>query len=199
MFSTLLALLLGLVSYGKIKSDESSMVSKYLGDVQSGTMSAEDFLAKIAQTGYKLTPEQEGYISSMLSNQRTNEARDYETSMANTDFLRAASQLGALGMSPYNVVQTGASATPNVSAASTPMLNNANQRYNRATSVANGLIGMAGRMASSGIYGSALASVRGSASKAASMVAHSAPSVLNTHYDMSDSEVDSLLKEFEGR
>lgn len=166
--------------------------------LRNGTISAEEALGLIAQGDIKLSPEQESYISSMLSNQRTNEARDYETEMANTDFLRAASQLGALGMSPYNVLQSGASATPNVSAASSPMLNNANQRYNRATSIANSLISMAGRMASSGIYGNAIASVKNSASKAASMAAHSAPAMLNTQesFNMSDNEIDELLESF---
>lgn len=177
------------------QQDTTDLIEK----LRSGQMTAEDALGYIAANGLHLTPEQESYLSSLLANQRTNEARDYETQMANTDFLRAAAQLGALGMSPYNVSQTGASATPNVAAASSPMLNNANQRYNRATSIANSLIGMAGRMASSGIYGNAIASVKASASKAASMAAHSAPSMLHTYEEppqMSDKEIDELLDSF---
>lgn len=159
-----------------------------------GDMSAEQYMGAMAKLGLKMTPEQESYLESMLANQRTNEARDYETNMANTDLLRAASQLSALGLSPSGVLQTGGSATPNVSAAATPRLNNANQRLNRQTSIANSLIGMAGRMAASGIYGGAISSVKASASKAASMAAHSAPLALDI--DMSPKAVQDRIDFF---
>lgn len=168
-------------------------VETLFNQLSRGDKSAEEVMASIAQNGYKLSPEQESYLSSMLSNQRTNEARDYETEMANTDFTRAAAQLGALGMSPYNVAQTGASATPNVSAASTPMLNNANQRLGRLTSVANSMISMASRMASAGIYGNALQAVQLSAQKAAALSAHSARLV--TTYDKNDNRTGRSISE----
>lgn len=133
-------------------------------------------------------------LQQILSRYNTQSARDYETNMANTDLLRAASQLSALGLSPSGVLQTGGSATPNVSAAATPILNNANQRLNRQTSIANSLIGMAGRMAASGIYGGAISSVKASASKAASMAAHSAPLALDI--DMSPQAVQDRINFF---
>lgn len=150
-----------------------------LNDLRSGKTSAEAVLGRVASGGLRLSPEQESYLSSMLSNQRTNEARDYETMMANTDLLRAASQLGSLGLSPYNVLQTGGSAVPDVSAAATPVLNNANQRYDRLSHLANSLIGMAGRMASAGIYGGSLAAVRKAAASAAALTSHSAREIRN--------------------
>lgn len=160
---------------GKYISQQSrdSAISK----LYNGEISAEDFLGQTAKNGWTLSPEQETYLQSLLSNQRTNEARDYETMMANSDLLRAGEQLNALGLSPANVLQTGGSAVPNVSAASTPAIQNANQRYDRMSSLANSLIGMAGRMASSGIYGKSLAGVREAAARQAAMAAHSATEI----------------------
>lgn len=166
----------GVSSYSNSQGSENLM-----NQLSSGKISAEQAMAEIAKNGYRLSPEQESYLSSMLSNQRTNEARSYETEMANTDLLRAAEQLGALGLSPSNVYQTGGSATPNVAAASTPMLNNANQRYDRYSQLANSLIGMAGRMASAGIYGGALKQVRDTAAKTAALATHSARTI--RHYN----------------
>lgn len=142
--------------------------------LNNGTVTPLDFYGAIVGLGGRLSPEMEKYLDNLISGQRTSEARDYETNMANTDLLRAAQQLGSLGLSPSNVLSTGGSATPNVAAASTPQINLANQRLDRQKSLANSLIGMAGRMASSGIYGSALMSVKKTAAKTAAMASHSA-------------------------
>lgn len=150
---------------------ENNLVNK----VQDGSLTAEQAQGIASGNSmYNLSPEQETYLNNMLANQRTNEARDYETQMANTDLLRAASQLGALGLSPSNVLSTGGSATPNVAAARVMDSDNANQRLQRATSIANSMIGLSSRLAGSGIYGSALKSVRAAGAKAASFSAHSA-------------------------
>lgn len=187
---------IGLSNFGKLNQANQKQANDILSGVQSGQTSAEEALGQIATGNGKLSPEQESYLSSMLSNQRTEEARAYETNMANTDLLRAAAQLQQLGLGSTNVLQTGGSATPNVAAASTPMMNNANQRLARQTSIANQMIGMAGRMASAGIYGGSLAAVKSSAKKVASYAAHSAvPAVksFDTGPELTEEQIDDLL------
>lgn len=190
---------IGFANIGKIEQSNTKQANDILSGVKSGETSAEDALAQIATSNGKLSPEQESYLSSMLSNQRTNEARDYETMMANTDLLRAANQLQQLGLGGSNVLQTGGSSTPNVSAASTPMMNNANQRLARQASVANQMIGMANRMASAGIYGGSLAAVKSSARKVAGYAAHSAVPAAKSHNDieeLSEAQIDELFNYF---
>lgn len=190
---------IGLSNIGKIEQSNQKQANDILSGVQSGQTSAEDALAQIATGNGKLSPEQESYLSSMLSNQRTEEARNYETNMANTDLLRAAAQLQQLGLGASNVLQTGGSFTPNVAAASTPMMNNANQRLARQTSIANQMIGMAGRMASAGIYGGSLHAVKSSASKVASYAAHSAVPAVKSYDsgpDLTEEQIDELFNYF---
>ena len=192
---------IGFANIGKIEQSNTKQANDILSGVKSGETSAEDALAKIATSNGKLSPEQESYLSSMLSNQRTNEARDYETMMANTDLLRAANQLQQLGLGSNNVLQTGGSFTPQVSAASTPMLNNANQRLARQASIANQMIGMANRMASAGIYGGSLAAVKSSARKVAGYAAHSAVpaakvSKNSSEPELTEAQIDELFNYF---
>lgn len=148
--------------------------SSIIQGVKDGSLSPADAYAQVAQYGLKLSAEAESFLSQALANQRTEEARHYETEMANTDLLRAASQLEQLGLGGSNVLQSGGSATPNVSAANVPQLNNANQRFDRQISMANALLGTASKLASAGIYGGALASVRAASGKMASFASHSA-------------------------
>lgn len=192
---------IGFANIGKIEQSNTKQANDILSGVKSGQTSAEDALAQIATSNGKLSPEQESYLSSMLSNQRTNEARDYETMMANSDLLRAANQLQQLGLGSNNVLQTGGSFTPQVSAASTPMLNNANQRLARQATIANQMIGMANRMASAGIYGGSLAAVKSSARKVAGYAAHSAVpaakvSTHSTEPELTEAQIDELFNYF---
>lgn len=192
---------IGFANIGKIEQSNNKQANDILSGVKSGDTSAEQALAQIATSNGKLSPEQESYLSSMLSNQRTNEARDYETLMANTDLLRAANQLQQLGLGSNNVLQTGGSFTPQVSAASTPMLNNANQRLARQASIANQMIGMANRMASAGIYGGSLAAVKSSARKVAGYAAHSAVpaakvSNKSNEPELTEAQIDELFNYF---
>lgn len=194
---------IGFANIGKIEQSNTKQANDILSGVKSGETSAEDALAQIATSNGKLSPEQESYLSSMLSNQRTNEARDYETMMANTDLLRAATQLQQLGLGSSNVLQTGGSFTPQVSAASTPMINNANQRLARQASIANQMIGMANRMASAGIYGGSLAAVKSSARKVAGYAAHSAvPAAkvsnrsIEPEPELTEAQIDELFNYF---
>lgn len=149
-------------------------IASVISGVADGSLSPAEAYGQVAKYGLELSPEQESYLSQALNNQRTEEARHYETEMANTDLLRAASQLQQLGLSGSNVLQSGGSATPNVSAANVPQLNNANQRFDRQISMANALLGTASKLASAGIYGGALASVRAASGKMASFASHSA-------------------------
>lgn len=161
--------------------DKSSESRDLVNKIENGSLSASDALAQIAAAGYETSPEVDSSLSDLLSAQRTEEARQYETQMANTDILRAASQLGALGLGPSNVLQTGGSATPNVAAAATPKLNNANQRFDRNVQMTNALLGVGSRLASAGIYGSTLHAVNAASRKLAAAAAHSGQVV--RHFD----------------
>lgn len=154
-------------------------ISKYFDQMTSGKITPVEFMQILGYDFGSMSSTQEKIFNNLLSQFNTQQARDYETGMANTDLLRAASQLSELGLSPSNVYQTGGSATPNVSAANADMSNLAERakarQFERETQIANSLISMAGRMASSGIYGSALQAVKGSASRVAALSAHSVP------------------------
>lgn len=157
----------------KVKEDKYRDAKDATSAVSSGTISADEALGRIAAGGYDTTPEMDSYLQEALANQRTEEARQYETQMANTDLLRSAEQLSALGLSPSNVLSTGGSPTPNVAAASVPAINNANQRFDRNIKMTNALLGVGARLASAGIYGSTLQQVNAASQKMAAAAAHS--------------------------
>lgn len=194
----LLTLILGLSAYTANKQAGVSVDNALMDKVQKGELTADEAMKQAAAQGGFTSPEVEKWLNNALANQRTEEARAYETNMANTDILRAAEQLGSLGLSPNNVLSTGGSFTPQVAAANNSMTNNASIRFEQNARIASSLIGMASRMASAGIYGSSLGQVKTSAAKVASAAAHSATSAkpfeLDPNYDY-----EALLKEFEGR
>lgn len=143
-------------------------------------------LGEISSQGTELSAEKEKYLDNLISNQRTIEARDYDTQMRDTSLLSAGSQLEQLGLSTSNVIQTGGVASNGVLAAGTSKhsaaqmhqqerINNFNQKLNLAKS----LVSTAGSMASSGIYGAAIGAVKHSASALAASAAHSGLDVLN--------------------
>lgn len=185
----LLSLILGLSAYTANKQAGVSIDNSFMDKVQKGELTADEAMKQIAAQGGFTSPEVEKWFNNALANQRTEEARAYETNMANTDILRAAEQLGSLGLSPNNVLSTGGSFTPQVQAANSSMANNAGARFEQASHIASSLIGMASRMASAGIYGTSLSQVKNSAAKVASAAAHSATEV--RHYDANGNRTGS--------
>lgn len=106
---------------------------------------------------YELSPDQEKALNNQLSRYNSQ-----------NNLMWNAEQLQQLGLSSAGVLQTGGVNT------AVDMSNQSNNRLLRRQEMANSLINMAGRMASSAIHGGALAAVKGAASSAASMVANSA-------------------------
>lgn len=198
LLGLIIAIILGAKAMAARDQANSSLDKSYMDKVSSGEMSAYEAMKQIAASGGFSSPDTEKWFNNALANQRTEEARAYETNMANTDLLRAAEQLGALGLSSSNVVQTGASFTPQVAAANSSIANSASERFERNSRIASSLISMAGRMASTGIYGASLNAVKNSASRLASITAHSATVASRPlrSNDLSQEEYEETLKYF---
>ena len=145
------------------------------------------FLGVVGQNSGNMNAETEKWLDNMIANQRTEEARDYDTEMRDTSLVSAADQLKSLGLSVSNVTTTGGAVNNGVSAANQSMhsiaalkqqqrINNFNQKMN----IARSLISTAGSMASSGIYGAALGAVKHAGSQAASALSHSGLNALKS-------------------
>lgn len=161
-------------AYNQWKQDQQA-----LQDIQSGKNPTE---IQAGYVGSGLTPSQDmtDLLGNAQSNYNTQQAQDYSTWQMNNQFLSAGSQLSALGLSPSSVVQTGGAVGNAVGAANAFKGNAASlkhqatiNRYNQQMGLAKSLIGAAGSMASSGIYGAALGAVKHSAQAVASTAAHS--------------------------
>lgn len=149
--------------------------------VQSGEMSGNDAYGSMAQFGGAASDELSKYLDNQISNEKTLQEQDYQTTMRDTSLLSSGSQLTQLGLSPSSVVQVGGASSGVGSAITSQNMHSANgdvrqiamNRYNQRMSLARSLIGAAGQMASSGIYGSALGAIKNSAQRVAASAANS--------------------------
>lgn len=147
---------------------------------QSGEGSANDIYAAVGTPGISMQPETEKFIDNLISRENTESAQNYQTEMRDTSLLSAGDQLSKLGLSTSNVIQTGAAGLGNVAAAGNSHHSVASLRqqerinqFNQRMSLAKSLIGTAGSMASSGIYGHALGAIKHSAQAVAASAANS--------------------------
>lgn len=152
---------------------------------------------ELATGHYKMTGDQEKFLDNLLSMQNTNSARAWEQQMRDSALLSTASQLAQLGLSPGNAVSVGGMSHNGVAAADNVKTNIAMQRYQQQMQMARSMISMAGSMASSGIYGAALGTVKNTAAKIASSTAHSANLVRSPSIpkDISDKDWQDLISQ----
>lgn len=129
-----------------------------------------------------LTPDasSEAGINNSISQYNTQQAQDYATWQMFNNINANVEQLRANGLSASSVIQTGGASGNAVAAADTMKGNAASlgqqkkiNDYNNKIGLAKSLIGAAGQMASSGIYGAAIGAIRHSAQAAASSAANS--------------------------
>lgn len=168
-------------------------------DVQNGKITALEafnILSRYFPASLALNPNLMKMLNELISREDTANAQDYESYLMQNGLLWNASQLQQLGLSNSGVLSTGAS-IPNVAAADTDFSNPAERNVEMLSHLANNFISMSGRMASAGIYGSALKAVRSTAGKFAAQSAHSA--VVPRPYKSSSSRMswDQLLDDME--
>lgn len=148
---------------------------------QKGKSSAQDLFGSIGEMGGQLSPETEKWLDNEIARENTEQQQNYELSARDTSLLSSGNQLQQLGLSPSSVIQVGGvSAGVQGSTADTAMRSNSAlhqqekiNRYNNQMGLAKSLIGAAGQMASSGIYGAALGAVKNAGSRIAGAAAHS--------------------------
>lgn len=157
-------------------------------DAHSGENAGSDVSGQVSQMGGTLTPESEKYLQDLTSQENTSNAQEYERTMRDTSLLSSAAQLGQLGLSSSNVVQVGGATSNGVGAATTSRLSSSSLRqqksletYQARLGLAKQVIGMAGQMASSGIYGHAIGAARHAGAVLAAATAHSGLNVLRSH------------------
>lgn len=158
---------------------------------ERGEIDAQGLLQGYAQnsSGFvHMNPETEKWLDNEIARENTYQQQNYEISARDTSLLSSGEQLKQLGLSPSSVIQVGgASAGVQGSTADTSMRSNSALRqqakindYNQKMGLAKSLIGAAGQMASSGIYGAAIGAVKNSASKIAGAAAHSGLEALSS-------------------
>lgn len=155
-------------------------VQKAALDMQNGEGSANDVLGALSDANVQYGPETEKYLDNLISRENTEAAQNYQTEMRDTSLLSAADQLSSLGLSTSNIIQTGGASLGNVASAASSHHSVASLRqqerinkFNQQMGLAKSLIGAAGSMASSGIYGHALGAIKNSAQKVAASAANS--------------------------
>lgn len=162
--------------------DEQSLIDKaqQTGDWNQAYMDA-------SSSGVEISPDLEKSIDNQIARENTSNAQNFEEFMRNTSVTSTADQLSGLGLSISNVVPMGAASSNGVAAPVTSMHSAAATRqqarlnaFNNKMSLARSLIGAAGSMASSGIYGAALGAIRHSAAKVAAATAHSGLKALDS-------------------
>ena len=159
------------------------------------------FQQEAADKGWDLTPEQTEAMNNQISNQRTEEARTYETGMRDTSLISAADQLSQLGLSTSNVITTGGVGSNAVQAANVSNRNISGQmalaKYNQKMNMARSMIGMVGSMAAAGIHGAALGAAKNASSVLATASAHSGLKALKS-YSIAQAKKDFNLSDSGG-
>lgn len=147
------------------------------GANQSGDYS--QLYKDLTQSGTTIDPNLEKYIDNSMARQNTEEARNFEEYMRDTNITSSASQYAAAGLSPSSVIH-GISAGNSVAAADNAFGSRAvdrqqlsMQKYQTNMGIARGILSMVSQMASSGIYGSAIGSAKMAAGKITAAAAHS--------------------------
>lgn len=175
------------VSSGSFGSSLYSIYNQYLQRQEGLQQAAEtgdwsQYQQDAAQNGWDMSAQDTEYLNNMIANQRTEEARSYDTQMRDTSLLSAGQQLSQLGLSTSNVIQTGGAASSGVSTAQVSNRNHSGTmalaKYNQKMQMAKTMIGMAGSMAAAGIHGAALGRVKAASSVLASSGAHSGTKAL---------------------
>lgn len=121
-----------------------------------------------------MNTSQEKYLNNLYSQFSAEQAYDFQREQQQTAATDLANQYESLGLSPSNIVSAGSNIAGAAPTASFSKQNIAAEALNREYGLAKGLISMAGSMAASGIYGSAINKVKSTAAKAAMQTAHSA-------------------------
>lgn len=179
--------------------------NKALSDIQGGA-NPNDVLADYIKSGQTPSQNMSDYIANAQAGYNTQQAQNYETNMRDTSIISTGNQLSAIGLSPSSVIQTGAVSSNGVAAADTVKGSAASQRhqavinrFNNQMGLAKSLIGAAGSMASSGIYGAALGAVKHSAQAVAATAAHSGLKAISAtkSSSMTKAQQDSVWKWFE--
>lgn len=153
----------------------------------NGGSSAQDLLGMYGQLGGTMSPETEKWLDNEIAKQNAEQQQNYELAARDTSLLSSGKQLEQLGLSSSGVLSTGgAAAGLSASTASTNMHSAASlrqqekiNRFNQQMGLAKSLIGAAGQMASSGVYGAAIGAVKHSAQSLAGAAAHSAEGALS--------------------
>lgn len=149
----------------------------YLQQYQHGDIDAIDFQGVLANNGIQTTPEQTQWINNEISQQVTNEARDYNTQMRDSSLTSSASQLSSLGLNPASVLQTGGSGIGSSPVSDTSKANPAQEKamadFQNKAALTRTLIGLVGGLGSAGILGGTRFLARRAASVAASSAANS--------------------------
>ena len=154
-----------------------------------------------ADKNWDLSPQQTEALNNQISNQRTEEARTYETGMRDTSLISAADQLSKLGLSTSNVITTGGAGSNAVQAANVSNRNISGQmalaKYNQKMNMARSMIGMVGSMAAAGIHGGAMAAAKNASSVLATASAHSGLKALKS-YTIAQAKKDFNLSDAGG-
>lgn len=157
---------------------------KNANDILSNASQSGDYVGaqgQLSNIGYELTPDTEKWLDNMIGQQNAQADRNYQTEMRDSSLLSSANQLSQLGLSPSNVIQVGGSASGVSSSPASQSFHSVaslkQQRrmndFNQKMGLAKSMISAASSMASSGIYGSAIASVKNAGARLASATAHS--------------------------
>lgn len=145
----------------------------------------------LSGNGFNVTPEQEKWLDNMVSSQNTDEARDWEQFMRDTETISQGNQLKTLGLSSSGVLDIGGASHSGVAPADNVKTNLAQNRYNQRLALAKQLLSMTSSMASAGIYGHALGAAKKASGIVTSAASHSAYQVLDRTSHI-PSKVDSM-------
>lgn len=160
-----------------LKDGNAGVYNQYVDKYKNGDITAIDLQGALANSGVQISPEQSQWINNEISQQVTNEARDYNTEMRDSSLTSSAGQLASLGLNPASVLQTGGSGIGSSPVSDTskgnPALEKSLADFNQKAALTRTLVGLIGGLGSAGILGSTRLLARKAASVAAASAANS--------------------------
>lgn len=149
--------------------------------VQSGQMTGNDAYGQMSQFGGHFDDQSSKFLDNLIGQENVKQDQAFQTEMRDTSLISSGSQLSQLGLSPSSVIQVGGAtsgvssspANQNMHSAASLKQQERINAFNQKMSLSRSLIGAAGQMASSGIYGAALGAMKHSAQSVAAAAAHS--------------------------
>lgn len=156
------------------RSIGASTFSDLVDKLETGEATGSDILKEVAESGIRLTPSQQDWLTNVLSGEATQEQYDRSIQSIKDSYEATYNAALEAGVNPsaYMLSQGSQSVSPTKRDVTMAASNKeAQMRFERSTQMAKTMLGLIGGMASAGVYGGSVAAAKTAVAKLTSEAA----------------------------